>query len=256
LLDTGEWCDFDLLITGLAPIDLPLQHLGRLYRHLRDRRPLGPDAQAWICQVDLISREVWEMFGPGSSCVYDFDRPCRTGQPGEVQRLWADSYAALRADMEPAVAEAKWRYIQHPGYSGDVSDLARHSFDEEDPTLPAVLRMQTRLGGPTISVVFLYRQDGGASCDCDGGRPAAMTTQPDEETTIRLLRRSMPISDRRIVASLIREGVPSPWSRSPFLRYHRLLLLDQDNTVSVGRWRLRLDDELGLVVDESRVGED
>jgi CRISPR-associated endonuclease/helicase Cas3 len=276
--------DFDLLITDLAPIDLLLQRLGRLYRHLRGHRPLGPDAHAWICKVDdVVSRD---MFGPGSDrvyaphlllrswlalegldalrlpedverlveAVYDFDRTCPTGQPVAVQRLWAESYAALRADMEQAVAEAKWRYIRHPGYSGDVSDLVRDSFDEEDPTLPARLQMQTRLGDPTISVVFLYRQDGGASCDRDGGRPVEMTDQPNEETTIRLLRRSMAISDRRIVAGLIREGVPSPWSRSPFLRYHRLLLLDQDNTVPVGRWRLRLDDELGLVVDESREG--
>jgi hypothetical protein len=49
--------------------------------------------------------------------------------------------------------------------------------------------MQTRLGDPRISVAVLYPQDGGASCDRDGGRPVAMTTQPDEETTIRLLRR-------------------------------------------------------------------
>lgn len=61
--------DFDEMDTDLAPVDLVLQRLGRLHRHERRTRPLGPDR---VLRVHLPSDEdvATFRFGP-SAYVYD-----------------------------------------------------------------------------------------------------------------------------------------------------------------------------------------
>ena len=67
--------DFDLLVTGAAPIDLLMQRLGRVHRHIRGEGEKGrPDrlrkARCFLRGVEEIGPE-GPVFAPGVSRVYD-----------------------------------------------------------------------------------------------------------------------------------------------------------------------------------------
>jgi hypothetical protein len=65
-----------------------------------------------------------------------------------------------------------------------------------------------------------------------------------------LLGRSVGISERGVVQALLQQAPPAGWQRSPLLRQHRLLALDpSDHSAEIDGYRLRLDPELGVVVE-------
>jgi hypothetical protein len=58
--------------------------------------------------------------------------------------------------------------------------------------------------------------------------------------------RSVSVSASRLVRLLRPQPVPSPWERSPWLRHHRLVLLDEAGEAMVGQQRIGYDELLGL----------
>ena len=59
----------------------------------------------------------------------------------------------------------------------------------------------------------------------------------------------MTITDKRVVFTLREQSVPSGWKKTPALRHHRPLIFSEGST-SVGKHTLRLDPELGLLIDQ------
>ncbi|WP_455431059.1 CRISPR-associated helicase Cas3' [Streptomyces anandii] len=107
--------DFDVLVTDLAPVDLLLQRMGRLHRHVRDGRP--ERLREPLCLVTGVTD--WEggppEAVPGSQAVYG-------------------RYALLRSlavlDLPP---EGGHRVVQLPQ---DISPLVQHAYGGE-PVGPA-----------------------------------------------------------------------------------------------------------------------
>jgi hypothetical protein len=66
---------------------------------------------------------------------------------------------------------------------------------------------------------------------------------------VNLLRRSMAITDKRVVFKLRDQEPPQAWKKCPALRHHRLIEFE-NGTAKVDRYLLHLDEELGLRIED------
>lgn len=260
--------DFDLLVSELAPVDLLIQRAGRLHRHQR-RRPAGLERpEVWVLSPTLAQGA--PQLDPGSAHIYAphvllrswlaLRDASRIREPEDIDRLIEEVYALTEppeglapplADMWRRTAaqltdelarqrqEARLRAVQPPGAPDGITsvgslDLAE---EEDDPDLHQQLQALTRLAPPAISAVIL--------------RPAELASErhhPDGLDEARaLLRHSVRISHRGVVAALRDAPTPATWTRSVLLRHHKLVELD-----AADRWvwkdvEIRLDPELGVV---------
>ncbi len=259
------------MVTDHAPADLILQRAGRLHRHDRPERPAGlHNPQMWICRPQINDGGV-PKFGHDAK-VYDehvllrswlelkerssitipnevealieavyHGHECPPGLLGAIRKRWYESLKRQKADLEHEQEEAEWRWIKHPSYRGQLWHFTSDTRDEDAPDFHQAHQALTRRAEPSVSVVLLSKDE---VRDLD-------TLNPKE-----LLKRSVNVSDTRILDDLKAVAVPKQWQTSGLLRHHRLIELEEDNTKRFGAHTLRYDVELGLVVDmtPTRVG--
>ena len=268
--------DFDLMISDPAPVDLLLQRSGRLHRHDRADRPGSLSApRLWIVRPS-VTGDV-PTFDGGTAAVYDGHVLLRSwlvlrnvstiSIPGEVERLiafvydaalrcpedastslrnrWATTEEEQRTIIEKHGALARRVLILPPDHPDDVFEGPNWELEEDDPKAHESIQALTRLGDLRVQVVCLTPEE---------AEGLSVSTPPDWERAVWLLRRSVAIADRRITKDLLGWPVPSSWRRSPLLRHHRLVELDAIGERTVGSYRIRLDPELGISI--GRVDED
>jgi len=264
--------DFDLMVTDLAPADLVLQRLGRLYRHDRPDRPTGDDCTLYLCRPVSVSPEGVPTFERYFDLVYDahvllrswLTLHDRTGLfiPGDVEEIIENVYGAqdcptiypdtlratwqeTRAEKEKGDAgeadEARDRHLKRPDFSGELWQIVPALGMEEDaPELHKQFQALTRLSDESVSVVLLYPHECDALLD---GKP------PSSKRVREILRRSLTVSTRRAVAIIREEGEkPTAWKKARFLRHHYCVRLEADGTYGRGKNRLRYDRTEGLTV--------
>jgi len=252
--------DLDWMITDLAPIDLVLQRVGRVWRHPRAQRPLpepllivaGLDATeppafgdplwwGYVYREDLLLRS-WALLK---------SREC-LNLPDEIDTLVQVVYEgvddavpeALRERLAAAECEAEGKTFasrgqanqEFIGFPDDASwnDSARFvKGDEDEPGLHPTLVAQTRLGERSVLAIPLFPDDGYAM-------------QPDFSQAKTLAMRAVSLSRNRVTSRLFASGVPKNWQASPLLRNSFALILD-GNGCWVDDPTVRLDEELGLV---------
>jgi CRISPR-associated endonuclease/helicase Cas3 len=255
--------DFDLMVTDLAPIDLVLQRVGRLWRHERDNRPLPAPT---LLVAGLVGDEPPIFMGPlWWGKVYREDLLLRTWcllrdraelmLPDEIDSLVRAVYedqvevpAALQERMQKASAggeggafaqrqQAKMAII---GFPDDASwnDPARFVlYDEDEPDVHRSIMAQTRLGQDSAVAIPLTSDDG-----------FRLDATPDGERAKEWFRRAVSLSRQVVVRKLRGGGVPEGWAKSPLLRNCYPLVLD-----AAGRWvedsTVRLDGDLGLAYE-------
>ncbi|MDD5219471.1 MAG: CRISPR-associated helicase Cas3' [Candidatus Bipolaricaulis sp.] len=264
--------DFDLMISEIAPIDLLLQRLGRLHRHLR-RRPgeLGTPRFVLLSDAEPDGRPP-DSFGRSTEYVYDRYILLRTRMalldreeiliPDDIEPLveavygsdvtpccdhWSAALTDAKAAMEHAAAESQKAaarlLVKAPSAPEDLLEGFNPALvDDEDPEVNKALRAATRQGPPSITAVFL-----------EEGR----TLSPKPETTeIReLLDRSAKISHVGLFHTLVSDGEqPEEWSDCAHLRHARLLRLDRWNQAEIGSYVITVDERLGIVI--AKEGED
>lgn len=283
--------DFDLMVTELPPIDLLLQRLGRLHRHrVRDaHRPPGlkrptvwiggptlvdgaptfergnelvygahPLLRTWLTLQTPEGRDriqIPEEIEPLVEAVYD-DRPCPDDVPAPVAERWQVSRAELEGELEEEQEEAQRRWLREPTAEETLlCNLMPRPLYEDAPEFHPAHQALTRLTELTVRVVLLWRRADGHLAFEPGGpvAPAPERHTPTVREAGEFLQRSLGLSDRRIVYSLIKRDVPRGWRDSALLRDHRLVVLDADGSEvpgeSIRKWQLRLDAELGVVVE-------
>lgn len=274
--------DFDLLASDHAPADLLLQRAGRMHRHYdvrpADSRPPGLDrARLWVCapermeggvpRFDRGSKAVYEPHVllrswlelrdrgairlPGDiegivEAVYDDDRPCPENVEDDLRTAWEETRGDYLHGRESEQQQARLRYIKRPGYDGSVALLMGEPREEDAPELHPSHQALTRLIEQTVSLVCLHGVPEEPSL-AEG--PVDMNRKPGTDLARRLLRRGVTVADKRVVHDLLREPVPKMWRESPLLCHRRLVVLDEDGTARAGNVRLRLDSELGLLVE-------
>jgi CRISPR-associated endonuclease/helicase Cas3 len=272
--------DFDLLVTDLAPADLLLQRAGRLHRHDRpgDRPPDLRDPQLWIVEPEggangvpsfgrgneavyaphLLLRSWLELRERGTltfpddiervvEAVYD-ERDCPANLSDALREKWQETRQASDTAMASEEKEAERRYIRWPNYTGSLPRLIAAPREEEAPELHPEHQALTRLIEPTASLVMLRDGGEGLVLSNTPGDLLALGTTPDIALAKRLLQRSVTVSDRRIVRTLLAEHPPTSWRKSPLLNRHRLVILDQDQSAIIGQFRLQLSGDVGLEV--------
>ena len=271
--------DFDVMVTDLAPADLVLQRMGRLHRHKRPR-PAGlehphifilqsDDGEDGAPNFDRGSEAVYDAhillrsylalqeyptlampddIEPLVETVYDEALTCPLGTNIATQARWRETLADLQMTRENEQQEAKNRYIKHPRFGDELAAVVRAPREEDAPELHPALQALTRLAEPAVGIVCLA---GTAEQPLlrPSGEPLNLKRKPPHEDVEALLRRSVTLSDKRVVRLLKDQQQPAHWNETPLLRNHRYLIFDEYGIASVGQWRIRLDPELGIVIE-------
>lgn len=278
--------DFDLMVTEMAPIDLVLQRAGRLHRHeTGEPRPSGLEApKLWLLQPGSdsgglpdfgVSRWVYEEYillktwetlrGRGLVAVpEDVEQlieevyeevpipPADSTWKTRLTKAW-NEFGKRRAKM---VHLAEKVYLPKPTFRGYLDELTETSLEEDAPDLNPLLQAQTRWSeGPSVEVVCLYGEGDQWYLDPALTMQLAPASTFDEATTGMLLQRAVRVS-RGIASHFLATDAPAAWRRQASLRHLRLALFDADGVLRGEGFTLRLDEDLGLVVEYATREED
>ena len=269
--------DFDLMVSDLAPADLLLQRSGRLHRHERHRPPGLEHPRLLVCQPGMDG--CVPRFDPGTAAVYDehvllrswlalrdqatirvpqgvvaiieqvYDDRSSDDVPDRLRETWEATRKCMEAAKERELDEAKDRWIKAPSYTGQLWRLAPNPREEDSPDFHRAHQAVTRLAPPSAAVVVLFGNQDAAFLDADDSEPVDMNVPPSEDLMVRLLRRSVSISDRRLVFQLLEQSSPKSWRSVALLRNHRAVFLDGAQVSNeIGAYRIVLDDEVGVRV--------
>ncbi len=278
--------DFDFMVSEMAPADLLLQRMGRLWRHSRPARPT-PVARFLVLCGD--GEDDLPMFPAGTEHVYSRYVLLRSRLalqagslqlPKDIDRLVQEVYGptvpeALSAPWQDALDNsltlqqeaardsrkaAKRVLVRSPDAGAEdvleqgeaAGDVRAELYDDDDPQVHKSLRAATREGDPSVSIIC-------TGADANGN---ALALPPDAipdpkthykahvEAARKLLGFSVSVSNKKLFHAIVSIKTPPAWRNSPFLRYHRALCFDNGLCVDVTGFRLRLSEELGLVIEQ------
>jgi CRISPR-associated endonuclease/helicase Cas3 len=274
--------DFDLMVTDLAPADLVIQRAGRVHRHNNRRPDTMAQPTLWIRIPETDENgipkladygNIYEQYTLLLSYLSLKDRNIISMPediPGIIEGVYGEGVSSFPSQaFKQAVEDAKHRMEQEiensefqalsnlvPSPATELSAFFGQSkeLEEDNPELHHSLQALTRLVEPSVQVVCLYGIEGRAFLREDSSGEVNLNQIPDGETITKLLRRSLPITHKRVVSELIDEKAPEAWKpkawkKCPALRYHRLLVF-KNGLAKVGKYRLLLDKELGLRIEK------
>ncbi|MDQ3635240.1 MAG: CRISPR-associated helicase Cas3' [Acidobacteriota bacterium] len=264
--------DFDLMISELAPIDLLLQRAGRLQRHERKYRlPQFTDEPVlWIIKSQIDENDLPD-FGK-SRYVYSEHILLRTWLkikeipkievPGEIEELIEFVYGKEEKCTDEKYAETwnetEWEMtdkLKKKKRKAEGSLIARSNnpnifeniilgLDEDNPDTHRSLQALTRdVEVPSVSVVILK---------IDEISKVDLGKKPNRRTSEYLLKREAKISKYELTNAILddEELKPKAWKTSPLLRNHRLLKLNDNNEIEIDKYKIKLDELLGIVIDK------
>lgn len=264
--------DFDVLFTDLAPVDLLLQRAGRLFRHDRGNRhaarsqprlvvlcPEGDTRQdldelavmypeillrhTLDALLDRTTIRLPEEIEPLVEQVY---QQASRSPPEDPYQAAFIKHQGIRVQQELL---ARQKVLQSPVHEDDIFGALQVFLDEDDdPLLHQQLRAATRLGDPSVELICIERLPTG-QLSLGDGLPFDLDTEPDPQTTLRLVRRSIGVSRFSIVRALCTREHEA-WKKSAILR-HRRPVIFENGRATVGGTPLLLDPELGLVFNPS-----
>lgn len=281
--------DFDAMISDLAPIDLLLQRLGRMWRHERpvEQRQghtepilyvLAPDAEerramkfgssSYVYDPEILSRTSaltvdgsrWNLPDSCRSLVAQlYDRP-DSEWTAEAQNVGQGRLEKVRAKREMQTKEATGKAKQILMPKPDAKRLEMlDAFSEDDKG--DRIELTTRLGGSSGTVVLLYIRNGRIEFS---GKEVPIAPLPDKEDFGSLIN-----FDEAIILSSVsfpwwnpleraQHGIPELSALDEWWRDRRpyenkiFLLLDNEGNGEHPQFDARYNHEEGLVIEPKR----
>ncbi|MDR3766405.1 MAG: CRISPR-associated helicase Cas3' [Butyricicoccus sp.] len=267
--------DFDLLLTDLCPMDLLLQRIGRLQRHVRVRPEALRAAQCIVLESEELE--------PGACAIYGEWPLLRTRSllkkqiqlPEDIPALVQAAYSAPAVDTleeeeqeawqtyqkeyQKAVSDAERFLLRKPGYgrSADMAGMLDYDGDERESGAQASVRG----GDPSIEVLVLFRdQEGRVFAADDPENPIYANHVPSVEECRHIARQRLRLSGLfsrswrvdRVIRELEQNGctVLQEWQQSAQLRGELFLLLDQAGRGTLCGCCLQYTEADGLCVEK------
>ncbi|MFD7641716.1 CRISPR-associated helicase Cas3' [Kitasatospora sp. NPDC059795] len=274
--------DADVLITDLAPIDLLLQRIGRLHRHDGVKRPHKlARPTVVVTGLHLHSDEAPDILR-ASEKIYgryllmrtaaEIERATKDGGntwriPSQVPDLvarvygtdpvvpqeWVAAEAQAWQDWEKRQAERRERAAQYVlTRAGEHAEptLAGLHFGAHGRLTEGQFEALVRDGDRSAEVVLVRRTGDGFHAVT--GRKLGPNGEVAAELLDDVLCGTVRLPAKLTVAAELTLGPPAGWRDHPWLRHSLALELDENGEAALGDFRLRYDDDLGLVVRGGR----
>ncbi|MER7701663.1 CRISPR-associated helicase Cas3' [Kitasatospora sp. NPDC097605] len=274
--------DADLLITDLAPVDLLLQRIGRLHRHdgvkrshrlsqptvvvtglhlHDDQAPHILGASEKIYGRYLLLRTAAEIKRVTKDSGDTWSIPCQVpdlvarvyGTGPVVPDTWAEAETKARQDWEKRQADRRENASQY---------LLTRAGEHGEPTLAGLHRgahgkltegqfeALVRDGERSAEVVLVRRTESGFHAMT--GRRLGPNGEVAAELLDDVLAGTVRLPAKLTAAAEQALGPLAGWRDHPWLRYSLALELNEDGEATLGDFRLRYDDDLGLAVSGGR----
>jgi CRISPR-associated endonuclease/helicase Cas3 len=267
--------DFDVLFTEICPIDLLIQRIGRLYRHIQSMRP--PRLAAPVCYVmgcDEPDDGSVAVYGEYMLMTTKYLLPETLCLPEDIPRLVSAAYGD---DGAEAPEHERFRYetakqeyrklIKDKETNAEKFQLANPTGGKQDLTDALDVEPSKHTGEATvrdgeISIeVILLRFVGGEYRLLpwiDGGVVVPTDSAPDQDTAWNLsgckIRLPQMFSKNWNIDSTIRAleersaVLQQAWKSNPWLNGELFLTLDEHLKTSLEGKMIEYDECLGLVV--------
>ncbi len=255
ILEQSLDVDFDIMFSELAPIDLLLQRLGRLWRHPREHRPMAhPRAVVITANLDTASdgESLASLVGSGSAKIYALHLLWRTHRT-----LAGKCYLKLPTDITPLIEAVYDAKSSEPMFitklSKSAEDKARGMQElaiaagADAVNLPVADddTVRTRLGSiETVPAVIASRLDGDMLRLITGFEVDVSEISNRIKTAAELALSLVPVP-----RYLLPRQLSGPVWLSRFLYQAVLLSRDEAGRLGIEQQdlKLRYDDCIGLV---------
>ena len=255
--------DFDLMITAIAPVDLLLQRMGRVFRHADTPRPKSHSNPETVVLIP----EVEDQFGP-SSYVYPkciLKSAMRVLQdrmevkiPEDLADIVRDGYSD---DHVPAAEIQEWvenqikEQIQAGASQQYLLDPPEKVFPSSDEILydddeGYTVAAKTRLGEPTVRIAILSQKD---SKDIErflkrmNGMECAAVW--DKEVAEMVLKNSVSVRISRLGGiSSVEQGIKGTMLLSGVWIFYE----EEGGGCTIGDVTVYFDNELGLLIEKGK----
>ncbi|MDD4219600.1 MAG: CRISPR-associated helicase Cas3' [Sphaerochaetaceae bacterium] len=265
--------DFDVLITDIAPVDLLLQRIGRLHRHMETERPENLKTPV----VYVMGAQTMAEFEGGTSKIYgdylltrtQLVLPKKLMLPEDISRLVQKVYMGKELDIPQSIRK-KYEEMKEEDMlkmkareNNANAYLLKRPFDSEGNSLIGWLKdnppcdteeaglAKVRDGTDSIEVFLVKRKETELyllddTTNINGDLTYGLAKKISQQT-IRLPHIFCYKTDKVIKELEQRNIVELPhWQENPWLKGSLGIILDEDNSATLVGYKIHYDKQYGM----------